>query len=71
MKIRCIECYKSRPGGRCDYCPLHRKNRHKYRHVGDGWYVPAEEPVHPEHARGDEASAPGAQPPEHSDEREK
>ncbi|GGA42502.1 hypothetical protein GCM10007416_14400 [Kroppenstedtia guangzhouensis] len=36
--IRCIQCYKQRPGGRCSYCPLHKKNRSLYRPVGDGWY---------------------------------
>ncbi|MFC7442945.1 hypothetical protein [Laceyella putida] len=36
--IRCIECYRQRPGGRCEYCPLHKKNRPLYRHIGDGWY---------------------------------
>ncbi|WP_188646477.1 hypothetical protein [Marinithermofilum abyssi] len=37
--IRCIECYKRRPGGRCDFCPLHKQNRDRYQPVGDGWYV--------------------------------
>ncbi|MFD1395873.1 hypothetical protein ACFQ49_14325 [Kroppenstedtia eburnea] len=42
--IRCIQCYKQRPGGRCSYCPLHKKNRSLYRPVGDGWYERVEEP---------------------------
>ncbi|WP_143035039.1 hypothetical protein [Marininema mesophilum] len=41
--IRCIECYRQRPGGRCDFCPLHRKNRPLYESIGDGWYVRKEE----------------------------
>lgn len=43
--IRCIECYRKRPGGRCEYCPLHKRNRPRYRHLGDGWYqlVPQED----------------------------
>lgn len=41
--IRCIECYRKRPGGRCDFCPLHRKNRHKYQPLKDGWYLLKEE----------------------------
>jgi hypothetical protein len=38
--IRCIKCFKQRPGGRCDYCPLHKRNRHLYRYIGEGWYLP-------------------------------
>lgn len=41
--IRCIECYKQRPGGRCEFCPLHKKNRSHYRHIGDGWYIRVEQ----------------------------
>jgi hypothetical protein len=41
--IRCLECYRKRPGGRCDFCPLHRKNRHLYRSIGGGWFVKKEE----------------------------
>lgn len=41
--IRCIECYKQRPGGRCDFCPLHRKNRDKYEPLKDGWFLLKEE----------------------------
>ncbi|PRX39200.1 hypothetical protein CLV97_12836 [Planifilum fimeticola] len=41
--IRCLECYLRRPGGRCDFCPLHRKNRHLYRPIGGGWFVKKEE----------------------------
>ncbi|SFS63535.1 hypothetical protein [Marininema halotolerans] len=37
--IRCIECYRQRPGGRCDFCPLHTSNREGYESIGDGWYV--------------------------------
>ena len=49
--IRCLECYKQRPGGRCDFCPLHRKNRDKYQALKDGWYLPKEEkqPVESDH----------------------
>jgi hypothetical protein len=43
-KIRCIECYKQRPGGRCQFCPLARQNRAKYRSIGEGWFVPVEQP---------------------------
>jgi hypothetical protein len=28
---------------RCDFCSLRRKNRHKYKHISGGWYVPAGE----------------------------
>ncbi|MCS1351897.1 hypothetical protein [Mechercharimyces sp. CAU 1602] len=38
--IRCIQCYKQRPGGRCNFCPLHKKNRALYHHIGEGWYLP-------------------------------
>ncbi|TCS97028.1 hypothetical protein [Hazenella coriacea] len=41
--IRCIECYKHRPGGRCQFCPLHKKNRPNYRSIGDGWFVKVDE----------------------------
>lgn len=37
--IRCIECYKNRPGGRCDFCPLHLKNKSHYTAIGNGYYV--------------------------------
>lgn len=36
--IRCIECYKNRPGGRCEFCPLHPKNRETFTSLDDGWY---------------------------------
>lgn len=36
--IRCIECYLHRPGGRCDFCPLHSKNKDTYFHLENGWY---------------------------------
>lgn len=39
MKVRCLECYKQRPGGRCHFCPLNKKNRHLYQAIGDGWFV--------------------------------
>ncbi|MFD1425064.1 hypothetical protein ACFQ4J_15185 [Laceyella tengchongensis] len=38
--IRCLACYEKRLGGRCDFCPLHKKNKSSYRHIGEGWYVP-------------------------------
>jgi hypothetical protein len=41
--IRCIECYKTRPGGRCEFCPLHKKNRSKYTSVGEGWFIQRED----------------------------
>jgi hypothetical protein len=64
MKIRCIECYKQRPGGRCDFCPLHRKNRHKYKHIGDGWYIPAEKTeVYSGNSFNTEESGPSAESP--------
>lgn len=37
--IRCIECYKERPGGRCQFCPLNPKNKDKYTPIGEGWYI--------------------------------
>lgn len=42
--IRCMECYKQRPGGRCEWCPLHKKNRSLYKEIGDGWYIRMEQP---------------------------
>ncbi|TCP62639.1 hypothetical protein [Baia soyae] len=41
--IRCIECYKQRPGGRCDFCPLHKKNRDHYIPLENGWFLPKKE----------------------------
>nr|MBO2495391.1 hypothetical protein [Bacillota bacterium] len=41
--IRCLKCYLRRPGGRCDFCPLHRKNRHLYQPIGGGWFLKKEE----------------------------
>lgn len=38
--IRCIECYKNRPGGRCDFCPLHKKNKENYIPLKNGWFLP-------------------------------
>lgn len=38
VKVRCLECYKQRPGGRCQLCPLAKKNRHLYRPLEDGWF---------------------------------
>lgn len=42
-RVRCIECFKQRPGGRCQFCPLHKSNRPHYRSIGDGWYVKMDE----------------------------
>ncbi|SEN71319.1 hypothetical protein SAMN05444955_11925 [Lihuaxuella thermophila] len=42
--VRCIECYKQRPGGRCEWCPLHKKNRRLYKDIGNGWYIRVEQP---------------------------
>jgi len=55
--IRCIECYKQRPGGRCDICPLAKKNRHLYRPIGNGWFVLCDEEKH----REQKGKAPSAQ----------
>jgi hypothetical protein len=35
--IKCLECYKKRPGGRCNFCPV--KNKDQYQELGGGFYI--------------------------------
>lgn len=46
--VKCIECYKKRPGGRCQFCPLHPQNKDRYLALGNGYWQPFRQSANPD-----------------------
>ncbi|MFC4767058.1 hypothetical protein [Effusibacillus consociatus] len=53
--VKCIECYKNRPGGRCKSCPLHHENKNNYVPLENGYYMkkPEEANQYPDSDKAD------------------